>query len=113
MNASTVLPLEEIPLTVKPATHPVPAAQPSAETWWRHGFRRFLRWFLVRICGVKATGLERLPCAGGVIVAPNHLSYTDCLLLGALSPRPVRFMGTHHFLPVSYTHLTLPTIYSV
>ncbi|MDP0500051.1 MAG: AMP-binding protein [Verrucomicrobiota bacterium JB022] len=98
MNTATTLPL---PL----APEATASAAATHETGWSHWLRLFLRWVLVRLWGVKATGLEQLPREGGVLIAPNHLSYADCLLLGALSPRPVRFMGTRHFLKYRWGRL--------
>ncbi len=52
-------------------------------------FRPFVR----LVYKVKVEGLENLPREGGVIVAPNHLSYVDVVLLSVISPRPMRTMA--------------------
>lgn len=40
----------------------------------------------------NVTGLESLPEVGPAIIASNHASYLDFLLLSAVSPRQVQFM---------------------
>ena len=42
---------------------------------------------------LKVTGKENLPRRGGCIIASNHLSYLDPLVLGAGCPRQVYFMA--------------------
>lgn len=44
--------------------------------------------------GVRTEGAENVPKTGGLIVAPNHLSYADGPLVGAFLPRPAAFMAT-------------------
>ncbi len=52
---------------------------------------RILVWPLFRITRI---GKERVPRSGGVILASNHLSYLDPLVLGITCPRkPIRFMA--------------------
>ncbi len=41
---------------------------------------------------VKTGGLEHLP-SGGALIAANHLSYVDVVVLQLASPRPLRFVG--------------------
>lgn len=40
----------------------------------------------------KVSGLENLPNVGPVIIASNHASYLDFLLLSAVLPRQIQFM---------------------
>lgn len=54
---------------------------------------RFISWFLVHlIYRLRTTGHEHIPEQGPAILAPNHVSYVDALVLSALSPRPIRFV---------------------
>ena len=45
----------------------------------------------------NVTGLENLPEVGPAIIASNHASYLDFLLLSAVSPRQVQFMAGEVF----------------
>jgi len=59
-------------------------------------FLRFCMWVLSRcIYRFKITGEEHLPTHGAAILACNHVSFIDALLLGAASPRPVYFLMDH------------------
>jgi len=49
------------------------------------------RWFCYKYHGLNAD-LIRLPETGGGILASNHISGLDPLLLAAACPRPIRFM---------------------
>jgi 1-acyl-sn-glycerol-3-phosphate acyltransferase len=57
---------------------------------------RFLVWILIHtIYRVRVSGLERIPEEGPVIVAANHVSFADPLIIGGLVRRPVRFVMYH------------------
>ena len=57
---------------------------------------RFLVWLLVHtLYRVRATGLERLPEEGAAVLAPNHVSFVDALVIGGVVRRPVRFVMHH------------------
>lgn len=45
----------------------------------------------------NVTGLEHLPKVGSAIIASNHTSYLDFLLLSAVLPRQVKFMAGEVF----------------
>ena len=54
---------------------------------------RFACWVLVHtLYRLRISGQEHIPEEGAAIVAPNHVSYIDALVLSALSPRPMRFV---------------------
>jgi len=64
---------------------------------------RFLIWVLITVMyRVRPTGLEKLPETGAAILAPNHVSFVDALILGGTVRRPVRFVMYHRIynLPV-------------
>lgn len=49
---------------------------------------------LVRVtCRPVITGLDHVPAEGGFIVASNHLSFLDSVIIQAISPRPVSFFA--------------------
>ena len=57
---------------------------------------RFLVWILIKaIYRVRVTGLENIPEEGPVIVASNHVSFVDPLILGGMIRRPVRYVMYH------------------
>jgi len=54
---------------------------------------RFLVWILIHtIYRVHVTGMDNIPEEGSVIVASNHVSYVDPLILGGMIRRPVNFV---------------------
>ncbi len=54
---------------------------------------RFVLWLLVHtLYRVRPQGLERIPDEGPAIIAPNHVSFVDALIVGAAVRRPVRFV---------------------
>lgn len=57
---------------------------------------RFVAWFASRIVyRFKVRGDEHLPVQGAAILACNHVSYVDAVLLMAASPRPIYFVMDH------------------
>lgn len=54
---------------------------------------RFLVWLLIHaIYKVRVTGIENIPESGAAIVAANHVSFVDPLIIGGIIRRPVRFV---------------------
>ena len=49
-------------------------------------------------CRLEVTGLERLPSAGGLVLACNHASYADVAVLLALLPQGVLFVAKREVL---------------
>ncbi len=57
---------------------------------------RFLVWILIHtIYRVRPSGLDRIPEQGPVMLAANHVSFVDPLIIGGLVRRPVRFVMHH------------------
>ncbi|MDQ0821138.1 1-acyl-sn-glycerol-3-phosphate acyltransferase [Arthrobacter sp. V4I6] len=56
-----------------------------------------IRWttrgLLTSTCRPTVIGLENVPKEGPFIVAPNHLSFLDSVIVQALMPRPVAFFA--------------------
>jgi acyl-[acyl-carrier-protein]-phospholipid O-acyltransferase/long-chain-fatty-acid--[acyl-carrier-protein] ligase len=60
---------------------------------------RFLAWLVTHTAyKVRVFGRENLPAEGPALLAPNHVSWLDGLLLVAVSPRPVRLIVTSQLL---------------
>jgi 1-acyl-sn-glycerol-3-phosphate acyltransferase len=54
---------------------------------------RFLVWILIHtIYRVRVTGMDHIPDEGPVIVASNHVSFVDPLIIGGMIRRPVNFV---------------------
>src|SRR5688572_4577543 len=59
--------------------------------------RRFLRLFARVWCRLEVAGLEHVPEAGPVIVASNHLSFIDSVVIPVVAPRRVRFLAKEEY----------------
>ncbi|GAB3540625.1 lysophospholipid acyltransferase family protein [Arthrobacter tecti] len=55
--------------------------------------RSSTRGLIAGLCRPTVVGLQNVPTGGGFIVAPNHLSFLDSVLVQALMPRPVAFFA--------------------
>ena len=57
---------------------------------------RFLAWLLIHtVHRVKCIDAERIPAEGAAVLVCNHVSYVDAIVIGAASPRPIRFVMDH------------------
>jgi len=57
---------------------------------------RFLAWMLIHtIHRVKTVDVDRIPESGPAVLVCNHVSYVDAIVIGAASPRPIRFVMDH------------------
>jgi 1-acyl-sn-glycerol-3-phosphate acyltransferase len=62
---------------------------------------RFVAWVLTHLVyRFKVRGSEYLPAQGPALLASNHVTYIDAVLLMAASPRPVRFLMDHQIFKV-------------
>lgn len=55
--------------------------------------RVLTRGTIAGLCRPTVEGLENVPAHGPFIVAPNHLSFFDSVIVQALTPRPVSFFA--------------------
>jgi 1-acyl-sn-glycerol-3-phosphate acyltransferase len=54
---------------------------------------RFLAWLLIHtVYRVRTVDTARIPEEGPAVLVCNHVSYVDALVIGAASPRPIRFV---------------------
>jgi 1-acyl-sn-glycerol-3-phosphate acyltransferase len=57
---------------------------------------RFIAWMLIHtIHKLKTDQAQNIPEEGAAILVCNHVSYIDALVIGASSPRPIRFVMYH------------------
>jgi 1-acyl-sn-glycerol-3-phosphate acyltransferase len=57
---------------------------------------RFLAWMLIHtIHRVVTVDVDRIPDEGPAVLVCNHVSYMDAIVIGAASPRPIRFVMDH------------------
>jgi 1-acyl-sn-glycerol-3-phosphate acyltransferase len=66
-------------------------------------FLRFVAWVVSRLVyRFRVAGDQHIPERGAAIIAANHVSFIDPVLLMAASPRPIRFIMDHRIfaLPV-------------
>lgn len=64
---------------------------------------RFLAWLLIHsVYRVRSIHTERIPESGAALLACNHVSFVDAVVVMAQSPRPIRFVMDHQIfrLPV-------------
>jgi len=57
---------------------------------------RFMAWLLIKAAyRLRSEGLEHIPEEGAAVLACNHVSFIDSLVIMGCSPRPVRFVMDH------------------
>ncbi|MFS2138530.1 MFS transporter [Duganella sp. Dugasp56] len=57
---------------------------------------RFLAWLLIHtVHRVRLIDADRIPAEGAAVLVCNHVSYVDAIVIGAASPRPIRFVMDH------------------
>ena len=71
---------------------------------------RFLVWILIHtIYRVKVTGMDHIPDEGPVIIASNHVSFADPLILGGMIRRPVNFVMYYKIYKIPVLHFIFRT----
>jgi 1-acyl-sn-glycerol-3-phosphate acyltransferase len=62
---------------------------------------RFLAWVLVHtLYRVRSIDTDRLPVDGAAVLACNHVSYVDAVVIMGESPRPIRFVMDHRIFKI-------------
>ncbi|HEX6736481.1 MAG TPA: MFS transporter, partial [Azonexus sp.] len=57
---------------------------------------RFIAWLLVKAAyRLRSEGLEHIPEEGAALLAANHVSFVDAVVIMGASPRPIRFVMDH------------------
>ena len=58
---------------------------------------RFLCWLLIHsVYRLRKNGIDNIPEEGPAVIACNHVSFVDALVILAASPRPIRFVMDHN-----------------
>lgn len=60
---------------------------------WYHLLRELAIIIFKGLFDIKIQGKENIPLKGGAILASNHLSYLDPVVIGLLVPRKINFMA--------------------
>lgn len=58
-----------------------------------HFAKNLCAFFLRRLLSISITGLKNIPLQGAFILAGNHVSYLDPVILGAFCPRPLCYLA--------------------
>jgi 1-acyl-sn-glycerol-3-phosphate acyltransferase len=62
---------------------------------------RFLAWILVHtLYRVRSTGTDTIPADGPAVLACNHVSFVDAVVIMGESPRPLRFVMDHRIFKI-------------
>lgn len=71
---------------------------------------RFITWILIHtLYRVEKTGLHHVPDKGAVILASNHISFVDPLIIGGCVRRPVRFVMYYKIYRIPILHFVFRT----
>ena len=63
-----------------------------------------------RVFRVRIEGHEHLPATGGAIIAANHVSFFDSIVLALAGPRPLNFVGKAEYLESWKTRRLFPAL---
>ncbi len=71
---------------------------------------RFLVWILIHtIYRVRVKGMHHVPESGAVIIAANHVSFADPLIVGGMIRRPIRFVMYYKIFRIPLLHFIFKT----
>ena len=71
---------------------------------------RFLVWLLIHsVYRLEKSGLEHIPEEGPALVACNHVSYVDALIIAAACRRPIRFVMDHNIFRIPVLNFVFRT----
>ena len=73
-------------------------------------FMRFMVWLLIHsVYHVRAKGLDKIPDEGPAVLACNHVSYVDALIIAGCIRRPVRFVMYYKIYNLPILHFIFKT----
>jgi 1-acyl-sn-glycerol-3-phosphate acyltransferase len=91
-----------------------PASGPDAPPW------RLARFLRATVCKLflalyrtRFLGVEHLPSDGGYVIAGNHLSYLDPMLLWCGTPRPTHFLARDNLFEAPIVGWALPRLWGI
>jgi len=87
-----------------PAAAPPPLWLRAARMAVLHIVRLPIRVGLGLTCSARLVGEERIPLRGSVIVAPNHTSFADPVILQAFFPRHLTYLMTERYYRLPFLH---------
>jgi 1-acyl-sn-glycerol-3-phosphate acyltransferase len=71
---------------------------------------RFIVWMLIHtVYRLEIEGIEHVPDTGAVVVACNHVSFVDALIISAACPRLIRFVIDHRIYRPPLLHFVFRT----
>jgi hypothetical protein len=66
---------------------------------------RFLAWVLTHtLYRLRAVGTDRIPAEGAAVLACNHVSFVDAVVIMGESPRPIRFVMDHRIFRIPFAN---------
>ena len=75
---------------------------------------RFLIWMLIHtLYRVRNVGLSNIPVTGAAILASNHVSFIDALVIAGSSRRPVRFVMYHKIYKIPVLNFIFRTVNAI
>jgi len=75
---------------------------------------RFLAWLLIHtMYRVRTQGLAHIPDDGACILACNHVSYVDAIVIAASVRRPIRFIMDHRIFRIPFLNWVFQTMNAI